>query len=365
MRPRRLLLAPPPYPDEAVSSWLSRIAVLHGMGVQDLAHDIGLKSQDPDVDILPADLTELAELTRTPSATIQSMVLSNRVASVVPPDLIQWNLNTGLRAQVCGLCLDGDSRAGRDHYVRRDWLSVWALSCAVHHTPLTEVSAMDVVPVRGRSPRLRRVRFARSVDEVVDPYRRLDRGFSQTRPPTLAQAELLSADILLALQGRGDLERWECAGSWQEARSALLAFADLLVSRSQPSGLSLYAVLLGSSLRIRPDLSSPREGVLPRLVMPYRGLVLDALSCLFLDPLRYCVTSIHADGPAGFYNTFRLTGAAFRGPLARVATLDPMAALLALAAPNAVRALISTREQWPRRLQMRLGHASAVALAAA
>jgi len=362
MRRARPLHVPPPYEDESVSSWLARIAALHWVSLRELVAQMDLRSPDPDLALAPRDIARLQKLTRQPADVIRSMPLRHDFPQATRLDLVERGDETGLRAQLCPRCLDDDISLGRDHYVRREWLLIWTAACAKHGDPLQELGSIDVVPSPDPRHRNHAVRLARPVDQVIDPYRvHAQRKNGTARRPF--QARLLSADILRALRGQGRLADWDCAGNWKAARHALVALSDLLVQRACSDGPPLYAMLLGP-VTVKLWLNSPGRHILGRLTPAGRRIVLEALSCLLVDPRRFCVADLHSHAAIGFYGTFRKPDPSQHGPLAHVAILDPLAVVLALAPPRAAQELILSSYAWPDRLRARLGYASAVALAA-
>lgn len=359
----RPLHAPSPYDDESVSSWLTRLAALHRLSLSEMTIQMGLQSPDPDLALVPEDVVRLEELTRQPADVVRALQLGADFPQADSLDLIERDSETGVRAQFCSKCLSEDISHGRDHYVRREWLLTWTSACTKHVHPLQELSSVDVVPRHRGQKADRAIRFARPLDDTINPFRVRSQGEGgSTR--VCSQVGLFSADIMDALRLGGSMDNWDCAGDWDAARTALLALSDLLVCRAWSDGPPLYAVLLGPDTPVRLWLGAPGRHVLPRLSTPGRRVILEALSCLLMDPQRFFTIGLHSGGANGFYGTFRTVSTRFHGPLSRVAILDPLAAVLALAPPLVVREAISNSQSWPPRLQVRLGHASAVALAA-
>jgi hypothetical protein len=123
-------LAPSPEVDEALSSWLARIAEAHLLTISELQREIGgaVSTLDrSDLTLLP----RLALMTRIPSEVLSSLVLPDFVAEPArpgPPPPNSWS--------VCSLCLRADQERGGVPYVRRAWTDPLFIYCPVHEEPL-------------------------------------------------------------------------------------------------------------------------------------------------------------------------------------------------------------------------------------
>jgi hypothetical protein len=113
-----------------MSSWLSRLADLHGVAVEDLLGDLGFAEVSWDIDIDPprAMLNALAQRTGVPSATLKAMTLSGWVPWLLdelrPPRAGQQDaFDTYVRANPV-LLAPGEAGAHRvDHL--RGWQGPW------------------------------------------------------------------------------------------------------------------------------------------------------------------------------------------------------------------------------------------------
>jgi hypothetical protein len=124
------VLAPPIQPDEALSSWLVRVADAHLITVAELERDLGgpvagLDRGDPTL------LPRLAAITRVSIETLRRVPLT---------DLIAHPMRPGPRPPacwaICVRCLHEDVGQGRAPYVRRTWTHPLAVFCAEHGVPL-------------------------------------------------------------------------------------------------------------------------------------------------------------------------------------------------------------------------------------
>lgn len=116
---------------EALSSWLVRVADAHLITVAELERELGgpvtgLDRGDP------ALLPRLAAMTRMPSAVLARVPLADLIAHPIRP---------GPRPPacwaVCARCLQRDKDQGRAPHIRRSWTHPLAVFCAEHGLPLT------------------------------------------------------------------------------------------------------------------------------------------------------------------------------------------------------------------------------------
>jgi len=209
----RLLLRPPPLPDEWIGSWLQRLAIANRLPLirlltlLDLPHTL-----QPD----QTSLERLAKVSVTPMEDLVSMVLtpdqaltSVGVAHNVRPFL-------GLRfLQACPLCLKDDQQP----YVRKAWLTRTAVACSVHGGPLIDrcphcrrpVQLFRLRPPARRSGVLRVSRWT--------PFSQ-DSCFSCRKPLTTSPSKMtpLPPDPILPTQFEG---RLVAPSNWQSFTEAL------------------------------------------------------------------------------------------------------------------------------------------------
>lgn len=123
-------LSPPIQVDEALSSWLVRIAEAHMLTVVELEREMGgsISSTDRgDGSLLP----RIAAMTRVDLETLRELV---------PLDLISCPMRQGPRPPfswaVCAHCLSRDLQANAPPFIRRCWTHPLACFCPVHRTAL-------------------------------------------------------------------------------------------------------------------------------------------------------------------------------------------------------------------------------------
>lgn len=118
-------LAPALYPDEAISSWLFRVADAHLLTRGELAAEIGA---DPE----SLERGHIDSLDRVSEVTGVSL---DRLVAAVHPQLIAKPLplfRLSREAVVCHDCLLEDRKAGRELYTRTTWMYPLAVNCPVH-----------------------------------------------------------------------------------------------------------------------------------------------------------------------------------------------------------------------------------------
>lgn len=132
----RLPVAPRPFRDELLSSWMARVAARYDLEVPGLtAYLVGQGGRAPDLrkidDICPdCGLLRLwARGCRIDSARLERLSLKSRYTER-PQD---WFFE-GARGTVpaCLACFDADLAAGRDAYVRAEWRLAEQIVCPAH-----------------------------------------------------------------------------------------------------------------------------------------------------------------------------------------------------------------------------------------
>jgi hypothetical protein len=144
MEPARLPIAPQPYRDELLSSWMARVACRYGLTGQELAgyfaHDGSCNSSPLSID----DRTSAQDQTR----------MWAQACGVDPDRLHRLSLNeryprrprswyasrgpewassaTSGSGPVCLACFTGDQSAGRDAYLRAGWVFAERCICPIH-----------------------------------------------------------------------------------------------------------------------------------------------------------------------------------------------------------------------------------------
>lgn len=149
---RRLPVAPRPFRDEALSSWLGRIACRYGLDARVLAAclastDNSFDMWRPPVDDISPSFGEVALWARAGAvdpARLRRMTLAGRH----PRRPIFWFLNNGSTAPrlatprppspVCLACFDADRAHGHDGYCRASWLLAERCVCPAHGRMLVD-----------------------------------------------------------------------------------------------------------------------------------------------------------------------------------------------------------------------------------
>lgn len=131
------VLAPPMQPDEALSSWLVRIADAHLITVWELEEILGGPVTGPDRGDL-ALLPRIAAMTRVREDVLAQAPLADLIAYPIP--LYEHPFRGRCRAPncwaVCEDCLELDKARGVPPHIRRAWTHPLAIICAEHAGPL-------------------------------------------------------------------------------------------------------------------------------------------------------------------------------------------------------------------------------------
>ncbi|WEX12311.1 TniQ family protein [Chelativorans sp. AA-79] len=144
MGPGRLPVAPRPYRDELLSSWMARVACRYGLTGQELAghfaHDGSCYSSPLSIDdrTLAQDQTRVwAQACGVDPERLQRLALSRRY----PRRPRSWYASRGPEwtpmtvtgsTPVCLACFAADQSAGRDGYLRAGWMLAERCICPVH-----------------------------------------------------------------------------------------------------------------------------------------------------------------------------------------------------------------------------------------
>ena len=287
----RLPVAPRPFCDETLSSWLGRIACRYGLDAPALAAclaapDDPFDAPRPPIDDISPSLGQIALWARAAAvdpARLRRMTLAERH----PRRPLAWFLNRGLAATrpvmprpsspVCPACFAADRAAGRDGYCRASW----------------RLPERCVCPAHGRM----------LIDQCPNCHRRLLVGFrlrENRARPVCARCEG-------GLEGRGG----EGDGSMRDLPTALLAMqariaaavdhapayrnaleeviAALWSPLDDPGAsrpvLAIWISERGWRTPAETRLAVGRPMPLGLLRVPFRGLTLVAIGDLFGDEL--------------------------------------------------------------------------------
>ena len=142
-RPVPLPLAPPPYPAEALHSWLRRVAALYQMTPRQLLHAVRVRPYVGKVypcprgavqsALEPPDLRYLARLARCDPSRLGLNVSR----------LKEWLLVCGEWMIVCPLCILANLNGGTTAYERTVWRLATYTFCTRHRTPLVAVESIS------------------------------------------------------------------------------------------------------------------------------------------------------------------------------------------------------------------------------
>ena len=138
----RLPVAPRPFSDELLSSWMARVATRFGLEVPDLtAYLAGQGATLPamrQIDDTTPNLELLkiwARGSRIDPARLERLSLATRYFNR-SRDWVSGRGGGGV--SVCVACFDADVTAGRDGYIRADWKLVERVVCPVHKEMLRD-----------------------------------------------------------------------------------------------------------------------------------------------------------------------------------------------------------------------------------
>jgi hypothetical protein len=139
MVPARLPVAPRPYQDELLSSWMARVAAHYGAEPLELVvylagqggRDAGARQVD---DVVP-DM-ELLRLWAQACRIDPERLRRRSLASRYPDQPQDWFLNETV--PVCIACFDADVAAGRDACLRVNWRLAEQVVCPTHRTMLLD-----------------------------------------------------------------------------------------------------------------------------------------------------------------------------------------------------------------------------------
>jgi hypothetical protein len=144
MKPDRLPVAPRPYRDELLSSWMARVACRYGLTAEELAGHFAvdgncLSSPLAIDDRVPAaeQVRQWAQVCGIDSERVQRLALSRRY----PRRHRSWYVSRGPEwmpstvtgsTPVCVACFAADQAAGRDAYLRAGWMLGERCICPMH-----------------------------------------------------------------------------------------------------------------------------------------------------------------------------------------------------------------------------------------
>lgn len=212
------VLAPPIQPDEALSSWLVRIADAHLITVREMEQILGGVVTGPDRGDLTL-LPRIAATTRQREEILVQAPLSDLIAHPIPPS--DYPPHPGFNAPycwaVCQNCLEKDKARGVPPYIRRSWTHPLAVVCVEHATKLI-------------SHRHSTVKIASNLTLYGD-----EAGGEDMRGSVFGDVDFDNKDMIArvqrALDGAGDAET---LGELIKLRRAVSDLIDALATRMRP-----------------------------------------------------------------------------------------------------------------------------------
>lgn len=363
--PEKLQLAPTPYDDEAMSSWIARTALRYGARPTELLDYVGLGSIDVDDRLEPPHIMRLAEVTGAHLRQLTAIDERQRSCIRKPRDLVRTDPETGLRGTICPACIETDVAEGRDQYVRAEWLSVWRISCPAHRCQLRdfELIEMDDGVAAGRS-----TRWVSCFENAVRPVR--SRSYRPIRNPSAAalDAHLLALDQLLSGEDGcdGECQPWSIRGPREHLQDVVWSLVDALCSRPEGGGHVVdYFRDSDDRRRINGGLFTPGFDILPALQANHRAIALAAAAAILLDPAQFQLRAHHGWGHAYMFSLLDLPAERLRRlrQLAKLATKDPLCLVFGIARTPVAETLAEAAQSWAEPLRTRAASAASFALA--
>jgi TniQ len=217
---RRLPITLRPYLEEALGSWIARVAGIYLLSPDALLSEYcGLDGEDlTELDLLPSApaLEFLASLLEIGTDSLRQHTIAGSHPQWLPNWITRhtpaWHtterrtiFRPGLRLNFCSSCLADDTEAGRDQYIRLDWYCAVTTLCSKH----CQMLASCCIPKDLQSPlRSRRSQFSNRLychrcDEPLDS--RMMRSRRRDQPAELATLMKFEALLRTALSKTGFL----------------------------------------------------------------------------------------------------------------------------------------------------------------
>lgn len=132
--PLRVPVAPRPFRNELLSSWMARVAARYGLEAPAMTAWLAGQGRDPrdprqldDIAPDPDLLTLWARACRVDQERLARLSLAHRFPDRSPAWILE---RPGV--PVCLGCFDSDASAGRDSYLRSDWRLAEQVACPAH-----------------------------------------------------------------------------------------------------------------------------------------------------------------------------------------------------------------------------------------
>jgi hypothetical protein len=242
-RPVPLPLAPPPYPAEALHSWLRRVAALYQMTPRQLLHAVRVRPYVGSVyscprvavqsALEPPDLRYLARLARCDPSRLGLDASRTK----------EWLLMRDEWLIVCPHCILANLNGGAPAYERAVWRMATCSFCPRHRVPLVQVESIpqDIEYCE------RDVLVLNDLEQIVATQifefeRQIARAFRGIAPPNFEQT-LSAVGFLQVLRDLStfvvelwDVDKTHVVASSLDQHSSLLTLCSHLFSCRRPRG---------------------------------------------------------------------------------------------------------------------------------
>ena len=198
-----LPLAPPPYPAEALHSWLHRVAAIYSMKPRQLLHALGVQAFAGPIftypkgtvqaTLGPRDLKHLAHLARCDVSRL----------GLTSTELSEWLLVRDDWLIICPRCIRANLISGTPPCERAVWRLATRSFCPRHRTPLIQLRTLpaDTAECDRLVPGLSEIERV-VAEQILDFERDIARAYRGIAPPTLQQT-LTAAEFLQVLNSGG------------------------------------------------------------------------------------------------------------------------------------------------------------------
>lgn len=322
----RFSAAPPPYHDEAPSSWICRVAHAHNLTIEELIELQGGSASELDLglaELVLADTALRSGLSEWPAVepAVAGLARMGRLPDFRPSIAAEewW--------AYCPSCVEADLDAERAPYIRASWSHPLAMVCRRHGLRLRAwPRGREVLLADGRTF------FGRFEDGDF-------RGTTAT-PEEIQWSSVFSRSA---------------NAEWEEIITLVVDLADGLMTRTGPQAQDRIALFQFADADEASHWSGsarlPRYG-LAGLEAHRRLKVLRTVTTLLsYDPTRDSAT------PSWLTNLVRVNARGTnRRSLANVSA-DPLFLLMARLNPLAADALALRASEWPREARIRIGAA--------